>query len=112
MSLKELNDRFPGEIDKRIKQTESFRADGGETFRELHDRAVPKFIEIAEKHTEESIVLVCHGGVNRVILSHILDFPISKLFSIAQEYAAVNIIQYYRDQVVVELLNGTHIQIP
>jgi len=111
MSLKELETKYPGEMDKRIKETEAFRADGGETFGELHDRVIPAFKNIVDRHAGETIVLLCHGGVNRVILSHVLGFPTSKLFSIAQEYAAVNIIQYYRDQVVVELLNGTHLHI-
>ncbi len=111
MSLKDLESKHPGEMDKRIKQTEIFRADGGETFSELQARVLPRFSEIVDRHPGETIALLCHGGVNRVILSHVMGFPISKIFSIAQEYAAVNIIQYYRDQVVVELMNGTHTQI-
>ncbi len=105
-SLAELSEQFPGEMEKRLKQTELFRADGGETFQELHDRAVPKFMELAANHPEETIAFVCHGGVNRAILAHLLGFPIANLFRISQNFAAVNIIQFYGDQVMVELLNG------
>jgi len=106
-SLTELSEKFPGEMDKRIKQTELFRADGGETFQELHDRVIPKFLEITASHPNDTIAFVCHGGVNRAILAHLLGFPIANLFRISQHFAAVNIIQFYEDQVMVELLNGT-----
>jgi alpha-ribazole phosphatase len=106
-SLTELSKQFPGEMDKRIKQTELFRADGGETFQELHDRVIPKFLEITTNHPNDTIAFVCHGGVNRAILAHLLGFPIANLFRISQHFAAVNIIQFYEGQVMVELLNGT-----
>lgn len=50
--------------------------------------------------------MVCHGGVNRVILSHLLEVPIKRIFRMKQDYAALNIIQYYGDEPVVELLGG------
>lgn len=106
-SLAELSEQFPGEMGKRLKQTELFRADGGETFQELHDRVIPKFLEITASHPNDTIAFVCHGGVNRAILAHLLGFPIANLFRIRQHFAAVNIIQFYEDQVIVELLNGT-----
>lgn len=110
-SLTELNEQFPGEMNKRLRHTEAFRAEGGETFQELHDRVVPKFLEITGNHPNDAIALVCHGGVNRAILSHLLGFPLANLFRISQHYAAVNIIQFYEDQVMVELLNGSWQQI-
>lgn len=106
-SLADLSREHPGEMDKRLKQTELFRADGGESFQELHDRVIPKFMEITTRHPNDTIALVCHGGVNRAILAHLLGFPISNLFRISQHFASVNIIQFYEDQVMVELLNGT-----
>lgn len=111
MSVKELSEKHPGEMEKRIKHTELFRADGGETFGELAGRAVPMYESIVARHPHDVIAVMSHGGVNRTLLSHLLGFPVSNLFRIAQEYAAVNIIQYYRDQVVVELMNGTISQI-
>jgi len=111
LSLKELHAKYPGEMEQRLKYTENFRAEGGESFQELRDRVVPKFEEITARHPEDHIVLMCHGGVNRTLLSHILGLPIARLFRISQEYGAVNIIQFYPDQPVVELMNGTHSKI-
>lgn len=106
-SIEELSELFPGEMNKRLKQTELFRADGGETFQELHDRVIPKFMEITSRHPNDAIALVCHGGINRTIIAHLLGIPIANLFRTSQHFAAVNIIQFYEDQTLVELLNGT-----
>ncbi len=111
MSLAELNEKFPGEMEKRVKQTEAFRADGGESFQDLYKRVVPKFLERVAQHASDSIAFMCHGGVNRIILAHLLGLPIANLFRISQSFAAVNIIQFYDDQVLVELINGTWKQI-
>lgn len=111
LSVKELHKKYPGEMEQRLKDTEDFRAEGGESFQELQARVVPKFEEIIARHPEDQIVVMCHGGVIRTLLSHILGMPVSRLFRISQEYAAVNIIQFYPDQPVVELTNGTHHQI-
>jgi len=111
LSVRELNTRFPGELDKRIQNTSTFQADGGETFQQLHDRVIPKYEEIINQHSDETIVIMSHGGVNRTLLAHLLGFPADNLFRIAQEYAAVNILQYYESHVVVELVNGAAGQI-
>lgn len=109
LSVKVLNQRYPGELSKRFKNPETFCADGGETFLQLQERALPKFLEIAGRHPGEEIVIMSHGGVNRVILAHLLGSPLSHAFRISQEYAAINVIQFCEDQPAIELLNGaTH----
>lgn len=106
LSLKELDQRYPGELKKRFQNPETFCAEGGETFLQLQERALPKFLEIAGRHPGEEIVIMSHGGVNRVILCCLLGSPLSRAFRISQEYAAINIIQYYEESPVIELMNG------
>ena len=92
----------------RFQDIEKFAVEGGETFRQLQDRVLPKYHKIINRHPTGSIAIVAHGGVNRVILGHILGIPIKKIFRIRQDYAAVNIIQYYGDEPVVEIMGGSH----
>ncbi|SVD61122.1 uncharacterized protein METZ01_LOCUS413976, partial [marine metagenome] len=94
------------QLEERMKNIEGFQVNGGETFRQLQERVVPRFEEIVAEHPNEQIAVVCHGGVNRVILSHLLEIPIKRIFRVKQDYAALNIIQYYGDEPVVELLGG------
>ena len=53
--------------------------------------------------------MVCHGGVNRVILSHLLGIPIDKIFRVHQDYAALNIIQYYEKEPIVEYIGNAEL---
>ena len=53
-----------------------------------------------------SIAVVAHGGVNRIILCHIMGIPLENIFRIEQDFAAVNIIEFWEKYPVVKLLNG------
>lgn len=106
LSVSEVEKNFPTQLEERMKNIEEFQVEGGETFEQLKERVVPRFEEIVARHPNEQIALVCHGGVNRVIISHLLEVPIKRIFRVKQDYAALNIIQYYGDEPVVELLGG------
>ncbi len=106
LSVTEVERKFPRQLEKRMKNIEAFQVEGGETFEQVKGRVVPCFEEIIARHPNEQIALVCHGGVNRVILSYLLEVPIKRIFRIKQDYAALNIIQYYGDEPVVELVGG------
>ena len=112
MSVQEVNEKYPGQLANRLKNIETFSVAGGETFQQLQDRVIPKFEEIVAQHANETIVILAHGGVNRTILGHLLGIPMSNIFRIQQEYGAINVIQFYEDNAVMELIGGTHHQIP
>ena len=80
LSVAEVEKRYPDQLEERMKNIEKFQVDGGETFQQLQERVVPKFEEIIARHSNEQIAMVCHGGVNRVILSHLLEIPIKRIF--------------------------------
>ncbi len=112
MSVDEVNSRFPGMLNQRMENIATFQVEGGESFPQLRDRVLPKFQEIVSRHSQGNVVIVSHGGVNRVILGHILGIPIENIFRLQQQYAAVNIIQFYNDgNATVELMGGTYREI-
>jgi len=55
--------------------------------------------------THPNIAIVSHGGVNRIILCHLLGIPLENIFRIEQDYAAFNIIEFYENYPVVKLIN-------
>jgi broad specificity phosphatase PhoE len=57
-------------------------------------------------HHESNIVIVAHGGVNRVILCHFLGIPLENIFRIEQDYGCVNVIEFWDKYPVVKLING------
>lgn len=112
LSVAEVNRKYPGQLKNRLENIETFQVEGGETFHQLSERVIPRFEEIVARHPGEEIVIVAHGGVNRVILGHLLAIPVKNIFRIHQDYAAVNVIQYYEDNPVVELIGGSGRFIP
>jgi len=109
MSVSEVERNFPGQMKKRMESVATFQADGGETYSQLQARVIPKFEEIVALHPNEQIAMVCHGGVNRVILGYLLGIPIDRIFRIHQDYAALNVIQYYDQEPVVEYIGNAEL---
>ena len=109
MSFSEVETTYPGQMEMRMESVTTFQADGGETYPQLQTRVIPKFEEIVARHPNDQIVMVCHGGVNRVILSHLLGIPMDKIFRVQQDYAALNIIQYYEKEPIVEYIGNAEL---
>ena len=109
LSISEVNRRYPDKLKERLENIELFRVEGGESFFQLKDRVIPKFEHILAEYPSDNIVIFCHGGVIRIILSHILGVSVKNLFRINQPYASVNIIQCYDGgEPVVDLMGGSH----
>ena len=107
MSWRELEKKYPKEWRARLADLSNYRVPGGENLLDLSNRVMPVILEIAGRHTGEEVVVIAHGGVNRVILLNIIGAPHSSLFRIEQDYGCMNIIDCYVDgNSVVKLLNG------
>ena len=87
--VKDVKTYFPDAWEERGRHMASFRTPNGESFQDLHERAIPVFRKIAEEG-QGNVLVVAHAGVNRIILCHVLKKPIQELFSIPQDYAALN----------------------
>ncbi len=103
----ELQASYPDEWQARLADIVNYRVPNGESLVDLAARIRPALKEIVERHPGEDILLVAHGGVNRVILLDAIGAPLSCLFGIEQSYGCLNAIDYFPDgKSVVQLLNG------
>jgi alpha-ribazole phosphatase len=103
----ELMEKYPLEWQARIADIVNYRVPGGESLNDLHARIIPVINAIVERHRGENVLVVAHGGANRVILLDAIGAPLSSLFTIEQEYCCLNIIDYFVDgKAVIKLLNG------
>ncbi len=103
----EAIERYPEDEGFTFQDLATDKIEGGETLTELGGRVLPALGHIIEENQGNSICLVAHGGVNRVILCDVLGMDIKRFFSIEQDYGCLNIIDYFPDGVaVVKLLNG------
>lgn len=103
----ELAERYPEEWQARMNDFVGYRVPGGENLHDLQSRLMPALEGIIDRHQGEDVLVVGHGGGNRVILLSALGAPLSSMFRIEQDYGCLNIIDYYADgNPVVKLLNG------
>jgi alpha-ribazole phosphatase len=79
---------------------------GAESFREMHARVIAATRDLRSQHTGQSIALVTHGGVIRIILADALGMEAVNIFRIGQRYGAINVIRYFGETPVVELVNA------
>jgi alpha-ribazole phosphatase len=107
LSMGEVQATRPEEWAARLADLVHFRAEGGESLADLAARVLPALNEIEDRHRGEEVLVVAHGGVNRVILLDAIGAPLASMFSIEQQYCALNIVDYYADgNRVVQLING------
>ncbi len=106
LTLEEVNEKYPGEIERRFKNIETSKVDGGETIEEVHNRVIPQFMTLALKHLDETIAIVAHGGVNRIILCHLLEIPWKNIYRMKQSFTCINLIHFYPDHPIVEFINA------
>lgn len=107
LTLEEILDRFPDEFGARSRDIASYRIAGGESFADVCARALPRLERLLAEHAGGSVLLVAHGGLNRVVLCEALGLGLDSVIKIEQSYACLNIIDYFDGGPVVQLMNGT-----
>jgi probable phosphoglycerate mutase len=80
----------------------------GENLQNVLTRAVATLRDVIGRHPQETVVLVGHDSVNRVILLHALDLPLSRYRRLGQDPCAINQIDFSEGEFTVRSVNETH----
>lgn len=106
MRYDEAAERYPEVYRAWMERPTEVCFPGGESFPEMRRRVLAAVAEIRTRHEGETVVVVSHGGTNRVVLADALGLPDERIFRFAQSYACVNVIDYFEQAPLVVLLNG------
>jgi alpha-ribazole phosphatase/probable phosphoglycerate mutase len=106
MTFTEIKEKYPAEFEAWAGNPLRYSPKGGESTIQVRDRVIGALEGILASHHDQNIAIVAHGGVNRIILCHVLGMPLENIFRLEQDYAAVNIIEFWDKYPVVKLLNG------
>jgi broad specificity phosphatase PhoE len=87
---------------EQIERGTIVNAETGASFRA---RVGPLLGEIVREHPGQSVAIVCHGGVIRMMLSILLDLPLPKLASFEIDYASVSQVERHERKTEVTLVN-------
>lgn len=80
---------------------------GGESMLDIAARAGPALERLLSRHADQSVALVAHNSVNRVLLGRALGLHPRQVFGFSQDFGCVNRVRYREAGPRVELLNWT-----
>jgi len=83
------------------------RLPGGETLDDVRVRAMGSLEEVIKLHPEQTLVLVSHRVVTKVLICGILGIDNSHFWQIAQDTTAINLIQNKKGRYILSLMNET-----
>jgi alpha-ribazole phosphatase len=107
LTWQDIKSKWPDDWRARLADLVNYRVPGGERLLDVEARVMPVIMEIVERHKGEEVLVVGHGGVNRVVLLNAIGAPLARMFNIEQNYGCLNIIDYYTDgRATVKLLNS------
>ena len=105
LTFEQVQQMFPGAIEERGKNLVHYRVPQGESLGDLSRRVLSAIKSVITRHHGKNVVLVAHGGVNRVIIANAIKLDLKNFYSLEQDYGCLNIIDYYSDTVVLKLMN-------
>lgn len=62
---------------------------GAELMTAFRDRVIPAWDEILTRHCGKHILIVGHAGVIRMVVRHVLDMPLQRVFRLAVPHAGI-----------------------
>jgi len=103
----EARQRWPEQVDNWYNYPDQALIPGGETLADLRKRAMQTVNELADRHAGETIVLVGHTVINRVILLGVLGLGNERFWHLRQEPCAINVFLVDSGDYVLVSLNDT-----
>ena len=107
LTVSESNQRYPEVAKLRVQRSLKLKYPGGDSFIEFSKR-VSKFLDRLEQHNdEETVLVVAHYGVLRILICRLLDIDLRRLWQIHLDLASLSIMETNQQGGVLTLLNDT-----
>jgi broad specificity phosphatase PhoE len=103
----EARARWPEIINAWYSAPHMARIPGGETLDDLRARSMAAVNELAARHAGQSIVLVGHTVVNRIILLGVLGLGNDRFWRLRQDTCAVNVFEAESGDFTLVTMNDT-----
>jgi probable phosphoglycerate mutase len=103
----EVQARWPFEFEQYLHAPGDFQFPGGESLEHARSRAWAHVIELAGQHPAETIMLVSHTALNRLILLSVLGLDAHSFWNVRQDTCAINVFVTDADRLTLVTLNET-----
>lgn len=111
LSHEEVRVRWPRQWECWCRTPQLASIPQAETLQEVLARVSSAMRELLARHHGQTIVVVAHDNINRILLCHLLDISLSHYGSLRQDPCCINRIQIDDDRATLLSLNETgHLQ--
>ena len=90
-----------------LERRPMLRRHAHETLQDVLVRTLLALRDVVDRHPGDTVVLVAHDSVNRVILLHALGLPLSRYWRLGQHPCAINEIDFSGEDCTVLSMNET-----
>lgn len=97
LTWEQIAKRYSGAFEKRLKNLPEFRPPNGETLLEVRDRAWRVIFDALQNAQHGNVLMIGHGGVNRLLIATAIGLPLQNIFNLGQDYGCVNVLECYDD---------------
>ena len=111
LTVEEVQASWKGLLDAWYRAPQTIAFPKGESLGEVEGRALRAFHRLLDKHPEETIVVVGHDSINRIILLTMLGLPLSRYWLLSLAPCGVTYFEYQENQLTIRSINETaHLQ--
>lgn len=96
--LEELKNEDPDLFQRVWSQPHKYNPPNGESFQQFSQRIHTAWGSLLSQYSGKHILLVCHGGVIRALLAHVMQTPLTALSRIEVPYACLSRVKVYYQQ--------------
>lgn len=107
LSWQQVHDKYKVSASEWLDLLDRAAIPKAESTRQLRARVEPCLRKILAECPGQTVAVVCHGGVIRMLLAILLQLPAPKLAHFDIEYASVTAVECLTHRAEVELLNFT-----
>lgn len=107
LTPEEARQRWPQIYSAWSSSPQQAQLPGGETLGDLRARAMRSLRDLVARHASETIVLVSHTVVNRIILLSVLGLDNDHLWRLKQDTCAINVFEADGEKYTLVSLNDT-----
>lgn len=104
MKFDQIRKRYPKLARKYLSHPLNTRIPGAESLLKFRNRITKALEEILARE-KNTVVIVSHAGVNKIIICNLLKLPLSYFWQIKQDIGAINIIEIHKSLNLISLIN-------
>ena len=84
----------------------SVRFPGGESYDDLRERVDATIGNLLRERAGQTVAVVTHGGVVRVVVAGVLGLPPGRIFRLGVDYASSTVVDWIAGEPIVQVLNS------